>query len=45
MTRALKHAVYWKLTRIRDFLPFLAPPLDYLRYEVFYPYDGMDFDL
>lgn len=34
--------IYWKLTHLRDkkFMPrFLVTILDWLRYEVFFPYD------
>jgi hypothetical protein len=34
----MKEWVFWRLTDLRDRVPFLARPLDYMRYEWFYPY-------
>lgn len=33
----MKEKIYWKLTHFRDKFPFLSWPIDYLRYEWFFP--------
>ena len=38
----MKKWIYWKLTHLRDRFGFLATPIDYLRYEWFYPDDDYD---
>lgn len=41
MIEKAKRAIYWRLTLIRDkrYVPgFITEGIDWLRYEVFYPY-------
>lgn len=39
----MKSKIYWKLTHLSDSIPnWMRPPVDWLRYEVFFPTDEFE---